>query len=403
MYYLRTLTSQLLFSLLVFSVLFYTPVAWGINTDNCLNGNGPYISLSGIQQTRFDTRANLLKNYTVIDATSAQFNAVNNYPVMVYGGTGVCWHGGAVQGNYPPTATWDTMHGTTAVDVSSQKIMVEDLRVDDYGDGVSFNENSFEFTLRRAYFSYIRDDCVQNDYLHAGLVDDSLFDGCYSAFSARTYAGQPNVTDGSTNVWTIQNSLVRLQPMEKVYKDRGTIPGHDGFFKWDLAHNWGPQLALHNNIFRVDQDANNVGLGLPAGKLKECANNTIVWLGRGSYPAQIPASFNGQPCFTITTDKTVWDNAVTAWKSAHSDVASTPSPSATVSPTITAQPSVSPTPSTCSTRATGDALCDGVIDLADYELFRREFVQIDTQLDADFNADGVVNLIDFEIWRRNFH
>ena len=38
---------------------------------------------------------------------------------------------------------------------------------------------------------------------------------------------------------------------------------------------------------------------------------TIVWLGQGSFPEPLPA------CFTVTTDKTVWDNAVAAWNAAH--------------------------------------------------------------------------------------
>jgi hypothetical protein len=30
---------------------------------------------------------------------------------------------------------------------------------------------------------YIRDDCIENDERRAGIVIDSLFDGCYTFFS----------------------------------------------------------------------------------------------------------------------------------------------------------------------------------------------------------------------------
>ena len=107
-----------------------------------------------------------------------------------------------------------------------------------------------------------------------------------------------------------------MAPTWGVYKNRGLIPGHDGFFKWDDS-GISPKLALHNNIFLAGQPANNIGLGIPAGKLASCSNNIMVWLGSGSYPDPLPQTFNGQPCFTITTDKSVWDRAVIDWLSKH--------------------------------------------------------------------------------------
>ena len=210
------------------------------------------------------------------------------------------------------------MHSTTAVEVYAENTTIEGIRIHNYGDGIDFKYGpSANFIIKGVHLSYIRDDCVENDLLYSGLIDDSFFDGCYSAFSARTHSGQdPPAEDGSNNLWTIQNSLIRLQPMWGVYKNRGLIPGHDGWFKWDSS-GISPRLALHNNIFRVDQDANNVGLGVPTGKLESCSNNTVVWLGSGPYPDPLPTTFNNQPCFTITTDPSVWDNAVVAWLTKH--------------------------------------------------------------------------------------
>jgi hypothetical protein len=210
------------------------------------------------------------------------------------------------------------MHSTAALEIYAQNARIEAIRIHNYGDGIAFKYGpSANFVLRGVHLSYIRDDCVENDWLYGGLIDDSFFDGCYSAFSARTYSGQdPPAEDGSDNIWTIQNSLIRLQPMWGVYQNRDLIPGHDGWFKWDSS-GISPRLALHNNIFRVDQDANNTGLGIPSGKLESCTNNTVVWLGSGPYPDPLPATFRNLPCFTITTDPSVWDNAVEAWLTKH--------------------------------------------------------------------------------------
>lgn len=68
------------------------------------------------------------------------------------------------------------------------------------------------------------------------------------------------------------------------------------------------------------------------------------------------------------------------------------------------QPTRTPTPisGSCSRKSQGDADCNGIIDLIDYEIWRREFTGTASTRNADYNADGFVNLIDYEIWRRPF-
>ncbi len=85
--------------------------------------------------------------------------------------------------------------------------------------------------------------------------------------------------------------------------------GNGQFFKWsDLATN----LELDNNVFLAEQVSQEGAgsMGVPSS-LVSCANNVMVWLGAGPYPAPLP------PCFTVTTDRSVWDNAVAAWKTRH--------------------------------------------------------------------------------------
>src|SRR5213079_1144868 len=102
--------------------------------------------------------------------------------------------------------------------------------------------NAPNWTLRGAYIHYARDGCVENHFVFAGTVDDALLDGCFIGFASRPYRA---VADGSGNVMTIQNTLVRLQPMDGVYT--GPVPGHGAFFEWSAT---SPQLALYNNVFR---------------------------------------------------------------------------------------------------------------------------------------------------------
>ncbi len=162
------------------------------------------------------------------------------------------------------------------------------------------------FLITGVHLSFMHDDCIENDQLYSGTVEDSLLDGCYVAFSARPSSGQS--LHGEHNTYTIRNNVVRLQPMPTVYK--GRAPGNGGFFKWDDAGR-SPRLVVRDNVFRVDQRPNHQTLGWPAGYDVSCSNNVVVWLGKGPYPDRLPK------CFRVTRDRKVWDDAVARWSTDH--------------------------------------------------------------------------------------
>lgn len=58
----------------------------------------------------------------------------------------------------------------------------------------------------------------------------------------------------------------------------------------------------------------------------------------------------------------------------------------------------------CSRKLEGDANCNNLIDLVDFEFWRREYTGTTGTLRANFNPDidNVVDLLDFEIWRRTY-
>jgi hypothetical protein len=276
--------------------------------SGCRNA-GPLLGIAGVQESRLH-RGELPPD-TVVDARSARWVGPTRFPVELGGGSGVCLAGGVIRGTFPSERSWSFMHGTAAVIVSSPDAVIDGVRIDNYGDGVRLVRNAKDFTLRRSHLSHLRDDCVENDSLFGGSVDDTLLDGCYSAFSSRPYDGLRADLDGRDNTVTITNTLVRLQPMDRVYRNRGLVPGHDGFFKWDER---SPLLSLHHDVFRADQPANNVGLGVPDGKVASCSDNVMVWLGRGPFPDALP------DCFRVTRDKRVWDRAVDEWRRRHPDL-----------------------------------------------------------------------------------
>jgi hypothetical protein len=263
------------------------------------------LRLTGTQSTRYrNTRVGV---GTTIDARDAIWGAVGAYPIHLDGGSRDCWIGGIVMGDYGPTTSWDALHDTGALNVFLGSTELLDVRVHNYGDGIRLLDRASDFRIRRAHLSYVRDDCIENDRLHAGLVEDALLDGCYVAFSARRHSND-STSGTQDSVWTIRDSLVRLQPMPTVY--RGPAPGHGGFFKWGSL-GLEPRLVLHGNVFRADQNSNHTTMGIPPGALASCSDNVMVWLGPGAYPAPLPA------CFTVTTDAGVWHRAVAEWHATH--------------------------------------------------------------------------------------
>jgi hypothetical protein len=231
--------------------------------------------------------------------------------------------GGRIQGQYDPASTWDQMHSINNAGVAFEnaQLTIDGLRLDNVTDGIRPQEGG-GFVIRNVRMSYVRDDCIENDHLQDGLVDDSLLDGCYVAFSARPSSEKiANGMDGTGKLWRIQRSLVRLQPMPGPADPSPDGFGHGGFFKWHLwddpAASLSPRLSLHGNVFLAER-VGQVGaarMGIPPGKLASCSDNVMVWLGPGDYPAPLPA------CFRVTKDPTVWEAAVADWIARHPEVA----------------------------------------------------------------------------------
>jgi uncharacterized protein YjdB len=283
---------------------------------SCLDRAGPLLTLSGVQTNVFDDRE--LAADTRIDASTAQFLTGTSKAIRLGGGSRSCLRGGEVIGQLPPSMDWVTMHGTYAIQVEGLPFFtLEGMREFDYGDGITLSDSSRNWLIKGVHFKYMRDDCVQNDWLNSGTIDSSLFDGCSTGLSSKPYA---TTVDGSENLIVVKNSLFRLQHMDQGYE----APGHGGFFKWGET---GPMVSLYNNVYRADAPSSLGGhtLGPPAGKLKGCANNVMIWLGSGPFPEPLPA------CYTLLTGAAglaYWDNAVATWKANH------PAPLADIGPPI---------------------------------------------------------------------
>jgi hypothetical protein len=132
-------------------------------------------------------------------------------------------------------------------------------------------------------------------------------------------------------VFEIRNTLISLGPHPEPNAKRSNYawfkdPGHGMFFKL------GPgdlQLKLYDNVFMLEQYPNNSKRtwGLPpehyGDLLADCSGNVLVWLGEGDYPG--PFHNDRFPnCWTVTTDRSVWERARQDWIDRHPQVARLP-------------------------------------------------------------------------------
>jgi hypothetical protein len=308
---------------------------------SCLGTGRNIVVPPASSTTRWPRNGALLPDDTAIDARGAVFDnsTANEYGWRVgvkfhnkVDGLGtrlnLCFVGGLVRSNLDPENTdWDTWHQATAVDVETPSFDLVGGRFFNQGDLVSFGPFARDWRIvgirvdgiGGAPGGYIHDDCIQNDFMHGGLIDDSKFDGCNVFLSSYAEPGQG--LDGSDNTLEIRDTLVRLQPFRKSWNTAAYGENrHGGFFKWgwDPVDGRTPQLYVHHSTFRADAfgayggNSNGI-LALPPDSI--CHDVTLV--NTHLWPPNDVASWTEQ-CTNLTLATTsTWNSKVSAWNAAH--------------------------------------------------------------------------------------
>ena len=223
-----------------------------------------------------------------VDAAGIAWRNAGHHAVRLRGNHSACWSGGAIEGPFAEDAVYECTlaHGfrggacagfhTTAgmaPEVAAPETIIEDVLISDYGDGVSLEAASGAVTVRRAWLRDLHDDAIENDFAESITVTDSLIERAFMAFASRPRSR--NRIDQRGKVFTIRNNLVLLHRFTNAYKQK---PGHGGFFKWP-EDGTGPQFAVTDNVFVMD-DPGSGQLTLPLeNQIAECRNNKLLWAG----------------------------------------------------------------------------------------------------------------------------
>jgi hypothetical protein len=228
---------------------------------------------------------------------------------------------------------------------STEGFALDGIRIHNVWDGIRPRGSADDFRIKNVWVTDARDDCIENDHLQTGVIEDSLFEACHMGIGSRPGKGRgrnkaeaqgasapvERPAGGGERVLEIRNTLISLGPHAKPNAKRSNYawfkdPGHGMFFKL------GPgdlKFKLYDNVFMLEQYPNNSkrAWGLPpehfADRLADCSGNVLVWLGEGEYPG--PFHNEQFPhCWTVTTDRSVWERARKDWIDRHPQVARLP-------------------------------------------------------------------------------
>jgi hypothetical protein len=264
---------------------------------------------------------------TTFDARGAKFTAYpagSTYPFSVgkYSAPRrLCVIGGLVVGSQSRGLTWDQMknayHGAGLRIGGNNWYVVDGLRVDNVEDGISprgtedrYPKDGDGFVLRNIYMTYIRDDCVENDDIAGGLIEDSLFDGCYTGISERPASGSPQLAHRApaAEQLVMNRVLMRMQAQPGPHgTNNPKLLGHGKPFKWSDVAN---KVVIKDSIILLERQPNG-GSWTPFPDGTRAERVTIVWRGAGPFKWKVPAGVK------VTTDKSVWDRARAKWLSRH--------------------------------------------------------------------------------------
>jgi hypothetical protein len=260
------------------------------------------------------------RTYDLRRARILGYPAAWHYPVMFgkYGpGDATCVVGGEILGQQSRALSWHTVKHELdgdGLNFRSQGGIVDGIRIDNVEDGIApMGGDPVGVTIRNAYLSYIRDDCIENDAIVNLTVQDSLLDGCFNGVSERRGGSPPAPPPGET--LTLDGVLIRLRPMPydrtraQCQGNAADGLGSSGFFKWSGYAN---RPVVRDSVLLAERGSVNCGASMRFPRDGVYEDVTLVWLGRGDYPGgRVPKGV------TVTRDRRVWDEARESWLARH--------------------------------------------------------------------------------------
>ena len=166
---------------------------------------------------------------------------------------GDCVIGGDAQGQLADGVTWEEAHarynGACLRYIGKGSIDIHNLRCDNVEDGVrpeetARNANDATLDISGTYFTHVRDDCIENDFVIGGILADNLWEQCNTGVSERPPSKATDFSSPKSESLTLDHMLIGLY----VTPHRAG-PGENALFKWSSS---GNTLVIRCSVFKVD-------------------------------------------------------------------------------------------------------------------------------------------------------
>jgi len=158
----------------------------------------------------------------------------------------------------------------------------------------------------------------------------NLFDGCYVFYSGINGVRNGAVGAAADGTVRFEGNLIKMENMPGPSSKKNKLGnrnsrGYGSFFKTQKRDGRLPSIVLRDNVraFEVSPGRRRLGarFNCPHIRIADCANNTILWFGSGSFPADLPSGWDA--CFTIISGdeaKERWQTLRQQWIDAHPDI-----------------------------------------------------------------------------------
>lgn len=228
------------------------------------------------------------------DASGSTIKSGSNGPALILNySKSISVNGGTWLGNLSTSSSWSTAHGNQiAYCYKSPNAKFSNMVFGATGDGFSIKQGCGGAVINHVRIKRAGDDAIESDRGSSVTANRVLVDSAFSGVSCR---GEKiyNVSSGYTVRLT--NSAMKFDRSAYVFKtdDRGKC-----------------KIVASGNVFYLPNESARRTI---APKNLSCpSKNTIVYTG-GSKDF-LNYLKNAKPsCYDVTTDKSVWDKAVSSW------------------------------------------------------------------------------------------
>ncbi|HEX6144493.1 MAG TPA: hypothetical protein VFZ01_17375 [Geminicoccaceae bacterium] len=171
----------------------------------------------------------------------------------------------------------------------TQRTEIHSLKVRKTRKGIRVGSDASDLRLTNIWFDRIVGTCLVAEHQGDLIVDHAFFNRCAYALKLRSRQAGSSLT--------VRNSLIRI--------DNGPGLRPRGRLLHGLPARSDMQVYFEDNIVVTAKRLDSGSLSVIAGN---CAGNTLIWIGEGSYPGSLPG------CFDVVEGRQAWREARSAWK-----------------------------------------------------------------------------------------